>query len=841
MSDMKASIALRLIDEFSRPLRQLTQNFERFKASTERFRELRDDAARLGQAAAGISAFGSKAQQALTGPVNVATALEEHMAAVRVLAQASVPEIERLSAAARGVGLSSQYSAAQVAASQAVLARAGWRAGDILGGLPSIMALAQAGSTDLTTSARSLSDVLGGFALDASEAKRVTAALATAASAAETPVAVLANAMAALSGQAAELGMKAEETTALLGGALKRGVTADQLAPAMSSVLGTLASARTQSNAVFRSLGVSVTDATGRTRRLADVLADVNSAMKNFEPSDRMEVLGRLFPGQAHAADLIARAAGDGDVSATERAIADAGPGALPEVAPQTLGSSLKAMAASAAGLAEILGAQLLPLLQALADTTTKVVRAVAGWMQEHPLLTRVVGVTLAITAGLTTVIAGLLGALAAASVSAGFLGVGIASLRTTLQVLGGSLVWLRARFLSLASTLAAQLVAAAARATTAVGQLAATIVGRLVATTAMAAREVVRFSSTLVMQAVRGAVNAAQAMLMLAGSLAGRLFPTVVAAGRQVALFAVQLARAAAVTVGQAATSVATFVGSLVRFGSAMIAQAIAPMTTFIASLLRMAAALVGQAMAAVAAFAVRIGALAVVVLTKAVASTAAFIGSLLTMAGSLIVAAVPALLAATGAVISFGLALLATPVGWVAAAVLGLIAVGVLLWQQWGNITYLFKEGWLAVRSALIDAGMAVLTAWTKVGDFFDELWAGIKASFDEAVAGVMDKVKALLALVESVRRRLPSWAGGAAGGEPTGPYGPPVPTVGQVREAARAARAAEQPPVQDQRFSGVMRLEVDDRRIRAVGMESSRGLDLELDTGLAMAGAL
>lgn len=841
MSEMKASIALRLIDEFSRPLRQLTQNFERFKASTERFRELRDDAARLGQAAAGISAFGAKAQAALAGPVAVATAFEERMAAVRVLAQASVPELERLSAAARGVGLSSQYSAAQVAESQAVLARAGWRAGDILGGLPSIMTLAKAGSTDLATTARSLSDVMGGFALDASAAERVTGALATAASAAETPVTVLANAMAALSGQAAELGMKAEETTALLGGALKRGVNPEQLASTMSSVLGTLASARTQGNAVFRSLGVSVTDATGRTRRLADVLADVNQAMKNYAPSDRMEVLGQLFPGQAQNANLIAQAAGDGDVSAIERAIAEVGSGALPDAAPQIFGNSLKEMASSAAGLAEVLGSQLLPLLQALADMTTKVVRAVTGWLQEHPVLTRVIGVTLAATAGLTTAIAGLLGAIATASVSMGFLGLGVASLRTGLQILGGAVGWLQTRFVTFATTTVARLVSSISRATVAVARLAATFIGRLVSATATAAREVVRFASTLVVQAARGAVNAAQSMLMLAGSLAGRLFPTVVAAGRQVALFAVQLARAAAVTVGQAATSVATFVGSLVRFGSAVITQAISPMTTFIASLFRMTAALVGQATTAVAAFAARVGALAIVMVTKAVVSTATFIVGLVTMTGSLIAAAVPALLAATGAVLSFGLALLATPVGWVAAAVLGLAAVGVVLWRQWDNITYLFKEAWQQVRWAFVQTGQTVMGAWTKVGAFFSGLWAGIKTSFDDAIAGVMDKVRALLKLVESARRKLPGWAGGTAGDDSQTLYGPPVPTVAQVREAARAARVAEQPSTQEQRVNGTFRLEVDDRRIRVVGMESSRGMDLEFDTGLSMTGAL
>lgn len=120
--------------------------------------------------------------------INTFKDFEQGMANVKAISGATGKEFDDLTATAKQLGESTQFSAAQAAEAMENLAMAGWKSQDIIAGMPGLLDLAAAGSVDLATASDVTASALAQFGLKADEAGRVADILAATATNSKTDV-----------------------------------------------------------------------------------------------------------------------------------------------------------------------------------------------------------------------------------------------------------------------------------------------------------------------------------------------------------------------------------------------------------------------------------------------------------------------------------------------------------------------------------------------------------------------------------------------------------------------------------------------------------------------------
>jgi phage-related tail protein len=116
-----------------------------------------------------VGTVGLAAGAALALPVKTAMDFEQAMARTGAITRAMPEDMDKLTASARLMGKTTQYTAMQAAEAQMLLGMAGFKTTDILEALPHTLNLAAAGAIDLATAADISSNILSGFGKDASE------------------------------------------------------------------------------------------------------------------------------------------------------------------------------------------------------------------------------------------------------------------------------------------------------------------------------------------------------------------------------------------------------------------------------------------------------------------------------------------------------------------------------------------------------------------------------------------------------------------------------------------------------------------------------------------------
>jgi phage-related tail protein len=109
----------------------------------------------------------------LAAPVRVAMEFEQSMAKVGAVARASGEELTRLTATARQLGATTNWTASQVAEGMQFLAMAGFNTEQTIAAMPGMLSLASAGAIDLGAAADIASNILTGFNMRAEEMGRL--------------------------------------------------------------------------------------------------------------------------------------------------------------------------------------------------------------------------------------------------------------------------------------------------------------------------------------------------------------------------------------------------------------------------------------------------------------------------------------------------------------------------------------------------------------------------------------------------------------------------------------------------------------------------------------------
>lgn len=250
----------------------------------------------LGKAGGALGKFGRNATQAgkalsfgLTLPIialgtaTVATAVqyESAMLNVKALTQANAEQFDKLSASARNLGKTTQFSATQAAQAQGFLAQAGFEVNEVLGATPEILNLAAAANLEMGRSAEIAAIILRGYGRDVGDLRDVTNILTATFLGSSQTLEELFEAMKLAGPLASGFGFKMEETAAILGQFANNGFQASLGGTAFRGAMQRLLKPAGDAVSIFRKLGLSKVDffdSAGRVLSLRNAVVKLNEA-----------------------------------------------------------------------------------------------------------------------------------------------------------------------------------------------------------------------------------------------------------------------------------------------------------------------------------------------------------------------------------------------------------------------------------------------------------------------------------------------------------------------------------------------------------------------------------
>ena len=310
-------------------------------------------------------AIGAVGTALYMGPVRTAADFEQSMARVGAVSRASEEDLAALTATARELGATTNFSASQAAEGMQYLAMAGFSATQTIEAMPGMLALASAGAAELAETADIASNILSGFGLQASEMGRVGDVLTNTFTTSNTDLAMLGATMKYVAPVAATFGASIEDVAAMAGKLGDAGIQGEMAGTALRAMFIRLASPAKAGSDALAELGVSTQDAAGNMRPLADILADIDAAMSDLGSADRGRIGSAIFGMEAvSAATVLMGQAGSGALQDYTKALEESGSAArVAAQQNQTLQGALRRLGSVWEGVMITIGTELLPIV----------------------------------------------------------------------------------------------------------------------------------------------------------------------------------------------------------------------------------------------------------------------------------------------------------------------------------------------------------------------------------------------------------------------------------------------------------------------------------------------
>ena len=222
-----------------------------------------------------------------TAAVKTAADFDAGMSQVAAISGATGDDLEALRDKAREMGSKTKFSASEAASAMEYMAMAGWKTGDMLGGIEGIMNLAAASGEDLATTSDIVTDALTAFGLSAEDSGHFADILAAASSNANTNVSMMGETFKYCAPIAGALGFSAEDTAEAIGLMANAGIKSTQAGTALRTIMNNLTGEVKISGKAIGDVTIATTNADGSMRDLSDILADCGFlALINAAPED---------------------------------------------------------------------------------------------------------------------------------------------------------------------------------------------------------------------------------------------------------------------------------------------------------------------------------------------------------------------------------------------------------------------------------------------------------------------------------------------------------------------------------------------------------------------------
>ena len=221
----------------------------------------------LSTAAAGIGA----------GIIKTTADFDASMSKVAAVSGAAGDEFDALRNKAREMGESTKFSASEAAEAMNYMAMAGWKTEDMLDGISGIMSLAAASGEELATTSDIVTDALTAFGMSAEDSSRFADILASAASNANTNVAMMGESFKYVAPVAGSLGYSAEDVSIALGLMANSGIKASMAGTSLRNIFQRMAKPTKESAMAMDRLGLSLDDGQGHMYSFRQIMDQLRS------------------------------------------------------------------------------------------------------------------------------------------------------------------------------------------------------------------------------------------------------------------------------------------------------------------------------------------------------------------------------------------------------------------------------------------------------------------------------------------------------------------------------------------------------------------------------------
>lgn len=322
------------------------------------------------------------------GSLAMAASFQQHMnQALAIMGDVSAGMRAKMEAAARAVAKTSTFSANQAADAFYYLASAGFTAKQSIGALPVVAEFAQAGVMDLEKATELLMDAQTTMGLRSKDATtnmrnmaRVSDVLSAAQIHSNATLQQMAEALTNKAGPSLRLlGKDVEEGAAALMVLANRGVKGRAAGTALSIVLRDLQTRAIKNKDAWDEMGLSVFNAHGNMRNMADILAGLEKRFKGMSDEEVKTSLLTLGFTDRSVNFLQTMMGSSKQLREYERLLHKAG-GTTHEVAQKQLGTFINQLVLlwhKIQDVALTIGKHLLPPL-------TEVVKAIGRWLDEN-------------------------------------------------------------------------------------------------------------------------------------------------------------------------------------------------------------------------------------------------------------------------------------------------------------------------------------------------------------------------------------------------------------------------------------------------------------------------
>lgn len=227
---------------------------------------------------------------AFTAAVKTTGDFDAAMSKVQAVSGATADQLEQLRAKAKEMGETTKFSASESAEALNYMAMAGWKTDEMLNGLAGVMNLAAASGEELGTTSDIVTDALTAFGMSADQSSRFADILASAASNANTNVAMMGESFKYVAPVAGALGYSAEDMAVALGLMANSGIKADMAGTSLRNMLNRMAKPTKESAAAMDRLGLELADDEGKMLsfreimdQLRDSFSDINLSAEEYE------------------------------------------------------------------------------------------------------------------------------------------------------------------------------------------------------------------------------------------------------------------------------------------------------------------------------------------------------------------------------------------------------------------------------------------------------------------------------------------------------------------------------------------------------------------------------
>lgn len=235
----------------------------------------------------GVRMIANGLKNVATAAYDAGSSFDAQMSKVGAISNASASDMAKLEAKAKEMGATTIFSASQSAEALTFMGMAGWKADQMLAGLPGIMNLAAASGEDLATTSDIVTDALTAFGMSAEESGHFADVLAQASSNANTNVSMMGETFKYAAPVAGALSMNVEDVAVGIGLMANAGIKASQAGTSLRRLLLEMGKDITVSSESMGEMVVQTTNADGTMRSFNDIIVDLRSAFNGLSEAEK--------------------------------------------------------------------------------------------------------------------------------------------------------------------------------------------------------------------------------------------------------------------------------------------------------------------------------------------------------------------------------------------------------------------------------------------------------------------------------------------------------------------------------------------------------------------------